>query len=229
MSGTGASAASGAGLWKKAVSALLVYFSLIPTDSAASQCFMQQYSLCTISLTKYVFSEFLAMKLMTHNFLTSKFLKGVVNGSKPAIMSKIRVAAGVPPVTLSPSDSMVKGSNTLDAASASPDAHDTRCSDQRYWLYHCGASNNSGRNGVAIVISDKADDRDKDKFYAELQLLTKSLPKHDMIIIGGDWNARVNHNAMALTIGKYCIADWCANGERLLRYAEEHELFITNT
>lgn len=80
MSGTGASAASGAGLWKKAVSALLVYFSLIPTDSAASQCFMQQYSLCTISLTKYVFSEFLAMKLMTHNFLTSKFLKGVVNG-----------------------------------------------------------------------------------------------------------------------------------------------------
>ncbi|VDN52163.1 unnamed protein product [Dracunculus medinensis] len=29
-------------------------------------------------------------------------------------------------------------------------------SEQRYWLYHCGASNNSGRNGVAIVMSDKA-------------------------------------------------------------------------
>ncbi|VDN53320.1 unnamed protein product [Dracunculus medinensis] len=74
-----------------------------------------------------------------------------------------------------------------------------------------------------------ADDRDKDKFYAELQLLTKSLPKDDIIIIGGDWNARVGHNAAAMTstIGKYGIGDRCANGERL-RYAEEHELFVTN-
>ncbi|VDN52975.1 unnamed protein product [Dracunculus medinensis] len=71
-----------------------------------------------------------------------------------------------------------------------------------------------------------ADDRNKDKFYAELQLLTKSLPKHDMIIIGGDWNARVGHNAAAMisTIGKYGIGDRCANGERLLHYAEEYEL-----
>ncbi|VDN57661.1 unnamed protein product [Dracunculus medinensis] len=26
---------------------------------------------------------------------------------------------------------------------------------QRYWLYHCDASDNSGRNGVAIILSDK--------------------------------------------------------------------------
>ncbi|VDN58591.1 unnamed protein product [Dracunculus medinensis] len=66
-----------------------------------------------------------------------------------------------------------------------------------------------------------ADDRDKDKFYVELQLLTKSLPKHDMVIIGGDWNARVGHIAdvMTSTIGKYGIGDRCANGERL-RYAD---------
>ncbi|VDN52125.1 unnamed protein product [Dracunculus medinensis] len=145
-------------------------------------------------------------------------------------------------------------------------------SEQRYWLYHCGALNNSGRNDVAIVMSDKAhsaliewkpvndcmayarfkgkfcnisvisvyapmlsaDDRDKDKFYAELQLLTKSLPKHDIIIIGEDWNARImkqSHNAAAMTsaIGKYGIGDQCANGERLLRYAEEHELLAINT
>ncbi|VDN54250.1 unnamed protein product [Dracunculus medinensis] len=38
------------------------------------------------------------------------------------------------------------------------------------------------------------------KFYAELQLLTTSLPKHyDMIIIGGDWNTGVGHNATAVS------------------------------
>ncbi|VDN59131.1 unnamed protein product [Dracunculus medinensis] len=234
------------------------------------------------------------------------------------------MAAGDPPVTLSPSDSVVKGSDILDKGSASPDAHDTpspvvhaisiqsglkaiprlankMCSqarviarnlsretafcmrgkilavsawnvrtlmdaasqaiivhtlskyrvdiaclsearlphfesrtiinpgsEQRYWLYHCDASNNSGRNDVANVMSEKAysalfewishqcptlsaNDRDKEdkenKFYAELQLLTKSLPKHDMIIMGRDWNARVSHNAAAMTstIGKYGI------------------------
>ncbi|VDN55961.1 unnamed protein product [Dracunculus medinensis] len=29
-------------------------------------------------------------------------------------------------------------------------------SQQRYWLYHSSVSNNSGRNGVAIVTSEKA-------------------------------------------------------------------------
>lgn len=50
-----------------------------------------------------------------------------------------------------------------------------------------------------------ADDRDKDNFYAELQLLRKSIPKRDMVIIVGDWNMGVDHNTVAVatsTIGK---------------------------
>ncbi|VDN55244.1 unnamed protein product [Dracunculus medinensis] len=82
-------------------------------------------------------------------------------------------------------------------------------SEQRYWLYYCGVSNQSRRNGVEIVISEKtrsvlirshvyaptlcADDRHKDKFYVELQLLT-SLLRGNMVIIEGDWNARVGHD-----------------------------------
>ncbi|VDN56976.1 unnamed protein product [Dracunculus medinensis] len=47
-----------------------------------------------------------------------------------------------------------------------------------------------------------ADDLDKDKFYAELQLLTKSLPKHGH-----------SHNvaAMTSTTGKYGIVQRCVN------------------
>lgn len=63
-------------------------------------------------------------------------------------------------------------------------------------------------------------------FYAELRLLTKFPPKHVMEIIKGDWNARVSHNAAAMTstVGKYGIGDRCANGKRLLHY----DLFVIN-
>lgn len=49
-----------------------------------------------------------------------------------------------------------------------------------------------------------------------------------MEIIKGDWNARVSHNAAAMTstVGKYGIGDRCASVERLLRYAEEQEDFF---
>ncbi|VDN60699.1 unnamed protein product [Dracunculus medinensis] len=68
------------------------------------------------------------------------------------------------------------------------------------------------------------DDRNKDKFYAELQLLIKSLSKHDMVVIEENWNARVGHNAAAM-IGKYGIGDRWANGKRLVAMpiAGEHE------
>lgn len=79
-----------------------------------------------------------------------------------------------------------------------------------------------------------ADNRDKDMFYVELQLLTNSLPKNDMVIIGKNWNALVGHNIAAMTsiIGKYGIRIWCAN-EKLFRFAEQHKqhevpIYLTN-
>ncbi|VDN56501.1 unnamed protein product [Dracunculus medinensis] len=181
--------------------------------------------------------------------------------NKPAIISKIQVVAGDLPVTLSPSDSMVKGSDTFDTVSASPDAHDTSspvvhaislqsglkaiprminkmCFQGKVIARYLSrketalSTRGGGKFCNISVISVyaptlSADDRDKDTFYAELQLLTKSLPKRNMIIIGGGWNARVGNNAAAMTstIGKYGIEDRCANRER---YGEEHELFVTS-
>ncbi|VDN60870.1 unnamed protein product [Dracunculus medinensis] len=49
-----------------------------------------------------------------------------------------------------------------------------------------------GHSIYASILS--ADDHDKDKFYAELQLLT-SLSKNDMDIIEGDWNVCFDHDA----------------------------------
>lgn len=66
---------------------------------------------------------------------------------------------------------------------------------------------------------------DKDKIYVELQLLTNSLPKYDMVIIGLDWNTHIDHGiaVMNSTIDKYDtgVRHWG-------RFAEEHEFSITN-
>lgn len=60
------------------------------------------------------------------------------------------------------------------------------------------------------------------KFYAELQLLTKSLPKHDMVLIEGDFNACIGHGATAMTstICKYGVGVQCVSRERFLLFAE---------
>lgn len=65
---------------------------------------------------------------------------------------------------------------------------------------------------------------DCDKFYAELQLLTIFL-QSDVVIIGGDRNVRVGHDAATMNsvMGKYGIGVQCANGERLL-FCRKHEL-----
>lgn len=42
-------------------------------------------------------------------------------------------------------------------------------------------------------------------FYVELQLLTASLPRNDMVVIGGDWNVRAGAIRINLVIGKYGI------------------------
>ncbi|VDN51633.1 unnamed protein product [Dracunculus medinensis] len=84
-------------------------------------------------------------------------------------------------------------------------------SEQKYWQYHYDASDNSGQNGnVAIVMSDKAHSALIEwKPTVWPMPVLRSLPKHDMFIIGVDWNAHIGHNAAAMTptIGKYGIGD----------------------
>ena len=71
----------------------------------------------------------------------------------------------------------------------------------------------------------------KDAFYEQLEKTLRHIPKHQRIILLGDFNARVGRQAELWpgTIGKNGIGNVNANGEQLLNKCAEHNLVITNT
>ena len=71
----------------------------------------------------------------------------------------------------------------------------------------------------------------KDLFYGELQETIDKVPNSDFLIVAGDWNARpgcCDINTRHI-LGKYGIGKRCANGDRLVRFADKNQLFISST
>ena len=75
------------------------------------------------------------------------------------------------------------------------------------------------------------DDEEKESFYAQLDSVLSSIPKEEIIILLGDFNARVgrDHTVWTGTIGKEGVGNCNANGRMLLMKCAEHDLVITNT
>ena len=68
-------------------------------------------------------------------------------------------------------------------------------------------------------------------FYDQLQATLSSIPPKDMVIILGDFNARVgsNFNTWKSVIGPHGIGEVNSNGVRLLDFCASNHLLITNT
>nr|VZI01100.1 unnamed protein product [Spirometra erinaceieuropaei] len=71
----------------------------------------------------------------------------------------------------------------------------------------------------------------KGKFYAELHALLATVPKADMLIVLGDFNARVgtDHTAWKGVLGPHGLRGSNDNDLLLLRTCAEHRLILTNT
>ena len=70
-----------------------------------------------------------------------------------------------------------------------------------------------------------------DSFYGEMQQMVSAVPKHDILIITGDWNAKVgtDYGTWGGTIGKHGIGEENDRGERLLNFCASNKLSIMNT
>ena len=71
-----------------------------------------------------------------------------------------------------------------------------------------------------------------DTFYIELQRTVDKIPSNDMILIMGDFNARVGKQKQRPTssvIGPHAIDQLNENGRRLVEFCQNNDLIITNT
>ncbi|XP_067023035.1 craniofacial development protein 2-like [Acropora muricata] len=71
----------------------------------------------------------------------------------------------------------------------------------------------------------------KEGFYQQLDVVVRSVPTADRLIILGDLNARIgsNHTAWTGIIGHHGIGQENSNGRLLLSLCSQHSLFVTNT
>ena len=78
----------------------------------------------------------------------------------------------------------------------------------------------------------EASDETIEDFYSQLDDMIRETPKKDILIILGDWNAKIGTDAYenwSLTMGPYCNDRTNDRGLRLLEFAGENNLVVANT
>ena len=76
------------------------------------------------------------------------------------------------------------------------------------------------------------DDSDVDEFYRELQSLVDQTPKQDILVVQGDWNAKVGEDAQEdwrEVCGPSCNPETNDRGLKLLDFAIYNNLVLANT
>jgi exonuclease III len=76
------------------------------------------------------------------------------------------------------------------------------------------------------------EDEEIEKFYEEIERIIAKVPKKDILIVQGDWNAKVGPDAYkdwSGTVGRFGAGETNDRGLRLLEFASSHRLTLANT
>ena len=74
-----------------------------------------------------------------------------------------------------------------------------------------------------------AEEAEVEWFYEDLQDLLELTPKKDVLLIIGDWNAKVGSQETPGVTGKFGLGAWNEAWQRLLEFCQENALVIANT
>ncbi|XP_062826436.1 uncharacterized protein LOC134296169 [Anolis carolinensis] len=74
-----------------------------------------------------------------------------------------------------------------------------------------------------------AEEVELDQFYEDLQHLLDNTPKRDIILITGDWNAKVGSQMTTGITGRHGLGQPNEAGCRLIEFCQENSMCITNT
>ena len=71
--------------------------------------------------------------------------------------------------------------------------------------------------------------KEAEQFYQDLQDLLELTPKKDVLLIIGDWNAKVGSQETPGVTGKFGLGVQNEAGQRLIEFCQENALVIANT
>ena len=77
--------------------------------------------------------------------------------------------------------------------------------------------------------TSNAEEAEVEWFYEDLQDLLELTPKKDVLLIIGDWNAKVGSQETPGVTGKICLGVQNDAGQRLIKFCQENALVIANT
>ncbi|CAF1396827.1 unnamed protein product [Adineta steineri] len=75
----------------------------------------------------------------------------------------------------------------------------------------------------------EAEEDEIEQFYADLQQLLDAAPKKDVIVIMGDWNAKVGSTTTSGITGNFGLGVRNEAGDRLVDFCQNNSMFIANT
>ena len=79
------------------------------------------------------------------------------------------------------------------------------------------------------ALTSNAEEAEVEWFYEDLQDLLELTPKKDVLLIIGDWNAKIESQETPGVTGKFGLGVQNEAGQRLTEFCEENALVIANT
>ena len=81
----------------------------------------------------------------------------------------------------------------------------------------------------AYAPTSNAEEAEVEQFYEDLQELLELTHTKDVLVIIGDWNAKVGSQETPGVTGKFGLGMWNEAGQRLIEFCQENLLVIVNT
>ena len=81
----------------------------------------------------------------------------------------------------------------------------------------------------AYALTSNTEEAEVEQFYEDLQDLLALTPKKDVLIIIGDWNAKVGSQETPRVTGKFGFGIRNEAEQRLIEFCQETALVIENT
>ena len=81
----------------------------------------------------------------------------------------------------------------------------------------------------AYALTSNTEEAEAERFYEDLQDLLELTPKTDVLLIIGDWNAKVGSQEIPRVTGKFGLRAQTEARQRLTEFFQENTVVITNT